>query len=140
MFQNTGRMLMLPLLQEGFKQECTKLSAHQSYFSPRESYGMNPPGGCQKSDESHDWEKLAQIHQGQIILGKLDCLLAQSNLLCVYGTSGGHCLPQFQVFPCSFPTAFSWRNWCVVFQTRDLCVCGNWLMGSTQSRVGNAPS
>lgn len=69
---------------------------YQSYLSPSESYCMNP-------DEAHDWKKLAWIHQGQIILDKLDCLLAQSNLLGVYGTSGGHCLLGFQMFPCCFP-------------------------------------
>lgn len=91
---------MLPHLQGGFKQECRKLSAHQSYLSPRESYGMNP-------DEAHDWEKLAWIHQGQIILCKPDCLLVQSKLLGVYVTAGGHCLSGFQVFLMLFSTASS---------------------------------
>lgn len=131
---------MLPHLQEGFKQERRELSAHQSYFSLRESYGTNPPGGCHKSDESHDWGKLAQINQGQIILGKPDCLLAQSNLLCVYGASGGHRLPRFQVFPCSFPQPFPGET-DVLCSRQGICVVGRkWLMGSTQSRVGNAPS
>lgn len=51
-----------------FKKGLSKnLGNYQSYLSPSESYGMNP-------DEAHDWEKLAWIHQGQIILGKPDCL------------------------------------------------------------------
>lgn len=124
---------MLLHLQERFKQECRKLSAHQSYLSLRESYGMNP-------DEAHDWEKLAWIHQGQFILGKPDCLLAQSNLLGVCGTSGGHCLPGFQVFPCCFPQPLP-RETNVLHSRGGVCVlAGNWLMGSTQSRVGNAPA
>lgn len=84
---------MLPHLQEGFKQEGRKLSAHQ-YFSPRESYGMNP-------DEAHGWVKLAWIQQGQIILGKPDFLLAQSNLL-----------GAFQVFPCCFHSLFLEKPTC----------------------------
>lgn len=129
MFQKTGRRLTLPYLQEGFKQERRKLSAHQSYLSPRESYGTNP-------DEAQDWEKLAWIHQGQIILGKPDCLLARSNLPGVHGTSGGHCLPGFSCFLQPLPGETN-----VLYSRHGICVlAGNWLMGNTQSRVGNAPS
>jgi len=39
-------------------------------FSPWESYGMNLPGGYHKSNETRDWEKPAQIHQGQLMLEK----------------------------------------------------------------------
>lgn len=106
---------------------------YQSYLSPSGSYCMNP-------DEAHDWEKLAWIHQGQIILDKPDCVLAHSNLLCVYGTSGRHCLPGFQVFPCCFPHPLP-RETNILCSRRGICVlAGNWLMDSTQSRVGNAPS
>lgn len=35
------------------------------------SCGMNPPKGYRSSDEEHDWEKPAWIHQGQIILDKM---------------------------------------------------------------------
>lgn len=66
---------------------------------------MNP-------DEAHGWEKLVWIQQGQIILGKPDFLLAQSNLLGVCGTSGGHYLPPFQVFPCCFHSLFLEKPTC----------------------------
>jgi len=49
-------------------------------FSPWESYRTNPPGSYNKSNEACDWEKPAQIHQGQIMLDKPDGLLQQSNL------------------------------------------------------------
>lgn len=110
---------MLPHLQEGFEQERGKLSGHQSYLSPRESYAMNP-------DEARGWEKLAWIHQGQFILGKPDCLLAQSNLLGGYGTSGGRFLPGFQVFPCCFPQPLP-RETNVLYSRQGICVlAGNW--------------
>lgn len=104
MFQKTGRRLMLSHLQEGFKQEGRKLSAHQ-YLSSRASYGLNP-------DEAQSWEKLAWIQQGQIIVDKPDFLLAQSNLLGVHGTSGGHCLAAFQVFLCCSHSLFLKKPMC----------------------------
>lgn len=60
---------------------------------------MNP-------DEAHGWEKLVWIQQGQIIVGKPDFLLAQSNLLGVRWAGGGHCLAAFQVFPCCSHSLF----------------------------------
>jgi len=65
---------------------------------------MNPPEGYHKSNEAHDWEKPARIHQGQITLDKPDHLLRQSNLLSWCGMSGGRCLLGFlQGFQYSFP-------------------------------------
>lgn len=43
--------------------------------------GMNPPEGYQKSEETHDWEKPAWIHQEQILLDKSDLPLCQNPLL-----------------------------------------------------------
>jgi len=42
---------------------------------------MNLPGGYHKSNEARDWEKTAQINQGQIMLDKPDSLLKQSKWL-----------------------------------------------------------
>lgn len=42
---------------------------------------MNSPGDCYKSDETHEWDKSAESHQGQNVLDKPDCLLRLSNLI-----------------------------------------------------------
>lgn len=57
------------------------------------NYGINLPKGYHRSDEEHDWEKPAQIHKGQIILGKHDHL-GQISAQLMLGEDG-HCLPGF---------------------------------------------
>lgn len=51
-----------------------------------------PLGGYHKSDEAHDWEKQAGIHEGQIALDKPDHLLWHIHWLGWCVASGGLCL------------------------------------------------
>lgn len=94
---------VIPIYKKDFKGGSRISQAKQFYFSPQESYRINPPEGYHKSNVAR-LGKASKIHTGQIVLDKSNCLLQQRNFLSWCGASSGHCLPGFiQGFWWCFP-------------------------------------